>query len=897
MALPAIAGYTNPWAVAAITMAGSLVDNYLLMPTLFPQDAPQDAAAGDVRIQGVQEGHPRTFCLGPENRVPGTVVWAKENLTLKTDIVGGKGGPGQSQTISRFFTNVVWAGCSAPDGGIVEFTEVILDGKGLFNAETTLSFTGHEIGVGQMGWFNPAPYAFNFTLTWVEDTPGSMGDQFNQIEAGKSITVSGMPDTVMNDTYTVTYVGELGGTFPDLGRRYFVTNYGDSNPLGVGYPAADGSSFTGGTALSPALFEQISPPFATTAAEAIEFNLGTDVQPPWSVVEEQEGFGNTPAFRRTATCMMRDLALYDYGNRIPNAEFIIKAHEEITVADAIRALVNKFVVNPPSMDTTGVSDDQLVRGYSVRGRQSIGQMLQPLLLFYDIVVAEIDGRLVFRDRDNLPEWDLHARFLGAHEPGQEDYVRNVSIVEEAEIRQPGRVEVSFRDPEVRYVQGSTGERRPGYPSDQVVQVSLDTLVVTEQEARDLARRLLWSVPDNAREMTISLPPSQQHVTPASVLSFTARGKTWKMLVKSVDRGAENYALIVKGIAYNPGVYGIPSSPTEQGGAATGSGGTIYTPPPTQLEVFETAPLFVGHEDTPRFYYAIASLHYEGEWRSAALFEDGDPLDGTFASIDSGLPEATMGTCSTTLGDGTPMIFNPDATVDVILTNGSAESVSLEELYSGQNRALIGDEVVGFLTAELIANATYRLTGMLRGLRNTAVEIGSHGASERFIVIDTSVEDTTVSAGTNGLSYEYKGVSSGADVDDFTAVAHTRTLKNLQHFEPCDVQGKQIGGSDMEITWNRRARAFHDLWAVSDPPLGAPSEGYDVEIYAGTPANPDAVSPARTVQVANPDYTYTEADQITDGNTTNPFTVRVRQIGDGTTSLTSEWSDDDLPTLP
>jgi hypothetical protein len=78
-----------------------------------------------------------------------------------------------------------------------------------------------------------------------------------------------------------------------------------------------------------------------------------------------------------------------------------------------------------------------------------------------------------------------------------------------------------------------------------------------------------------------------------------------------------------------------------------------------------------------------------------------------------------------------------------------------------------------------------------------------------------------------------------------------------------------------ISWVRRARVGGDSWGAGEPPLGAPSEGYLVEILDG------GGTVLRTATSSTPHYTYSAPDQIADfGAPPGSLRVRVAQLGEG-----------------
>lgn len=95
---------------------------------------------------------------------------------------------------------------------------------------------------------------------------------------------------------------------------------------------------------------------------------------------------------------------------------------------------------------------------------------------------------------------------------------------------------------------------------------------------------------------------------------------------------------------------------------------------------------------------------------------------------------------------------------------------------------------------------------------------------------------------------------------------------MRPWAPAHLRAKRVGGGDVDISWVRCARAG-DTWGPGDPPLGAPSESYLLEILDGSTLK-------RSVTVLSPSYRYESADQIADfGSPPMSLRLRVAQLGE------------------
>jgi hypothetical protein len=105
---------------------------------------------------------------------------------------------------------------------------------------------------------------------------------------------------------------------------------------------------------------------------------------------------------------------------------------------------------------------------------------------------------------------------------------------------------------------------------------------------------------------------------------------------------------------------------------------------------------------------------------------------------------------------------------------------------------------------------------------------------------------------------------------------------VRPWPPAHLRAERVASGDIAVTWVRCARLAGDAWGPGEPPVGAPAEGYLVQILDGGEV-------VRAVEVAIPSFAYLEADQIEDlGAPPALLRIRVAQLGEsGAPGLNSE----------
>ena len=194
---------------------------------------------------------------------------------------------------------------------------------------------------------------------------------------------------------------------------------------------------------------------------------------------------------------------------------------------------------------------------------------------------------------------------------------------------------------------------------------------------------------------------------------------------------------------------------------------------------------------------------------------------------------------------------------VLSRTGTLLSSPALDVLNGANAGLLGNEIIQWQAAELIAPKTYRLSKLLRGRRGTEAAVGTHALNERFVVLSSgTVQRIPDGLDLIGAVRSYKAVSAGRDITSATAANFSNTAKGLKPLSPVHLKGSRNGAGDLTLTWKRRTRIGGGWRDNAEVPLGETSEAYEVDILNGAAV-------VRTVTAANPTVTYTAAQQKAD----------------------------------
>lgn len=611
---------------------------------------------------------------------------------------------------------------------------------------------------------------------------------------------------------------------------------------------------------------------------SVRIYRGTDDQLPDPLIESFQGVGNTPAYRGEYYVVFENLALRDFG-RPPNFEFLVVERVGRTVGQAIGAILEGTgKISKDQYDVSQVTD--ILGGYSWKGPQAASQLLQPLMLAYDLVAQDRDGVLTFMHRADIVEKAIESTDLGAYGSGGTPR-EPVDITDAQDNAMPSILRVKYSDPSKDYLSGDQPGRRNEFSVESPVVVELP-LTLNAAQARAIAERLLWVEHASRSRLSISLPPSSLGIREADLLSFTAYGHPYKMLVSKVDRGV-NGLLEVEGTeedqealtqpAISDVQMGFPGQNPNTGALDDGFNNEI--PPASELDfhILDFAPLRATDVQVPGIYFALALTEPTAGFPGGVVYESTNG-GNTYSELQDVPVEVTMGWAKTKLATALPYRWDRGNKVQVYMEEGTLSSVTEEEVLSGRNYALLGKECIGFANAVLIGPRIYELSMLLRGCRNTENRIAEHATGERFIHLNSAgILFEPVTPAAIGQTRKFKAVTSGGIISEFPAVDHKILAGSIRTFAPTRIRGTRDGSNNLTATWVWRSRAITKIFGPEAAPLLEPSEEYLVEFFNAT-----LTALTRRVTVFTNSILYTAAQQTTDGLTPgNPVTFNLFHV--------------------
>jgi len=534
--------------------------------------------------------------------------------------------------------------------------------------------------------------------------------------------------------------------------------------------------------------------------------------------------------------------------------------DQAALSDVLEDICLKAGLKQTDILTNEVS--QSLRGYVVTNRMAAREALEPLLGSFFVDAVETDGVLRFVPRGGASIASVSYDDLGAVEGSNRDEPIRVTETRKQDVELPQRIDLTHSDPE-RDFQNNTqhAARITGIAptlNKESIQLAMN---LTATEAAQIADKTLRNAWIERNSYTFDLPPKWLRLDPADVIAVALQDATLKLRLNQVDFGGNNI-VACKAVAEDEISY------TSN---ATGTGVAIPSIPigiavPAALFLMDL-PMLRVEDDTLGLYYAFGLR----DASSASLYRSPDELAWSIIGIGTNGP--AFGWAANTLGDTPrPWTWDEDNKVQIALSHGSLDSKTALEVLNWGNAALLGDEIIQWRNATLLAAGYYELSGLLRGRRGTESATGTHKIGERFVVLASEGLYRTPLPSTEicKTSY-YKAVVAGGNWDDAPDTPYAFNAGSLRCFSPVRIKGTRNVSGDLTITWVRRPRWYGEWLDNVDVPLFEDSEAYQVDILNGTQV-------VRTLTAVSPTVDYTAAQQTADfGSVQGSVSVAVYQL--------------------
>jgi len=592
--------------------------------------------------------------------------------------------------------------------------------------------------------------------------------------------------------------------------------------------------------------------------------LGTETQEPDPFIEGIETSFPVPAYRGLAYIVIQHMDVTDFGNRIPNFTF-----EIVRKVNYLDGIVKEVSAGAGLNTQLGAADMEAsdlagipIDGFCVSSEKSYRDRIEQLMMVYNFGAAETNGKLIFNRKESYSRFPVPADFLGAKEGNSgEESIYRIERKHDREL--PKLVNVSYLSLDKDYQTGLQAAIRPNSISENTEKIDLD-FVITDARAKELAEQKLYEAWIRRSTVAASLGPWWAFLAPGDILDMDLSGRRRLVQLTKTTLGVPGVIKVegtdVGGNTFRRTMRTVDSEISP----------SVPMPPSAiTVEILDIPRLPIDNTSDSVLYVAATGNPFYG----ANVYETKDA--GASWNLKTQVTgRSTMGTTTTLLAAGPTEVWDEGNTVTVVLASGSLESRPEADVLNGYNAAVIGNEIVQFRLAILLAANTYMLSGLLRGRLGTEDQVDKHSIGERFVLLKSA----TIAALPASMSewYSPRIYKIGPAIKPVTDATYTEMCfsnsgRLYQPWSVCNVSGSRDAESNLTITWIRRDRNGGAWLDNADIPMSENIERYEIDIMYGPMVK-------RTLTSATQTVTYLAAEQVTDfGANQSSITVRIYQL--------------------
>lgn len=525
---------------------------------------------------------------------------------------------------------------------------------------------------------------------------------------------------------------------------------------------------------------------------------GGEDQAPDPLIAAREGIGLAPAHRGIAYAVFENLALADFGNRIPSLTFEVEA-------DAAPVPVGALLAAATSGTVADGGATLALAGYAAHG--DAGGLVEQLAEATGAGLGVAGGALRLAGPGAVTATLADAGYAAGLRGGAAGERR----IDGAD-RRPERVVVAHYDPARDWQTGSQSAGRAG-GGGRERRLELPA-ALSAGDAKALAADMLARGEAKRVRRIVSPGWAALAVRPGDTVRLADEAGAWRVRGWTLEAMVPVLELTPVAAATVP----LPAAPGRiVGGEDRAAGATV-------LAVFEVPGWPDAALERPRLLMAAAGT--EPGWRRATLLTSGDggaswtPAGGTAAP-------AVIGAVTVPAGAGDPALVDRHGSIEIELLHEAMvlEGATAERVDAGANLALVGDELVQFEEAESLGGGRWRLSGLWRGRRATPAVAGAAG--DRFVLIEAAaLAPVELDPAMRGGTVRMLASGPGDAVPAEAGVA----VRGAALVPPAPVRLRAVReGAGVRLAWTRRSRLGWRWLDGGDAALGEEREAYRVTI--------------------------------------------------------------------
>lgn len=529
----------------------------------------------------------------------------------------------------------------------------------------------------------------------------------------------------------------------------------------------------------------------------------------------------------------------------------------VYLKDVVEAVLEDSGLTSDDYDCTALASIE-IDGFVKNNVGSARALLAPLqqAFFFDIIQS--DGKIKMVTRGGSSIVTIPYDDIGAVEKlDSEDPPVAIGFTRMQDRELPKEISLNYLAENRNYDIAVQRTVNTVTDSDNEMTVTLP-IVMSDNRAKLVSEAILRAVWVGRDKYKFSLPWTYLYLEPGDLITITdADGETILVRIVTMNFGLP-YTIEIEACADEPSIY---SSTTAGISSATDEIPSIARQYYSESLLFDTHLLNDEPGVTYGFYAAAAPRSGEviPSWAGCIMYRS--PNAQTWDELDTfgnSRGVTVFGIAESALADvENPYVWDRTNTVTVFVKNGDLTGLPEADVLNRENVAILGSEIIAFSGVTDNGDGSYTLDTLLRGLRGTDVNTGSHSAGEIFFLLDNAnikrIEDILANKDT---TFYYTSITNNTLEYSFDSTAFTNTALGMKPYSVAHLSAYPNSSNEIVIDWVRRGRTNNEWANGIDVPLGESSELYDIEYYV------EGVLEATTSNDTTEGYTLSSADRVT-----------------------------------
>lgn len=556
-----------------------------------------------------------------------------------------------------------------------------------------------------------------------------------------------------------------------------------------------------------------------------------------------------PAFRGLAYVVFDNLQLADFGNRIPALTF------EIIADDGTIRLTQ--MLSDPYIGCKDDSFDELT-GFTHDGG-SDADLLATFGDFYPLAFDASGGDLDIRLGRPSPD----SRIIDLPPPVASkdgDFAKRTGRRRNRRLDDAaGVVGLRYYDLERDYQPGL--QRSRGKAGKGRMETIEFPACLTADRARVLANRFASRRECSRETMSYRIATVDRELVCGSLVRPAGERGVWQVVGWEWRSGGVDLELEAIDIVSLSGLI-APADPGLILGAEDALVGQSL------IHAFELPWDGTGSSSERKVFAALSSA--SAGWKGAALYVD-KGAGQLWPAGTANRSRVILGTVLDALAPASPHLFDRQSEIVIELVDDAfaLDQSDMAGLAQGNNRALIGGEIVQFGSAVAMGSGRWRISSFLRGLGGTESASSRHSPGEAFVLLNDALTLLDIAAIEAAASDRIFAFGNGDTAPITARIVNPGIF--MRPLAPVKPRAEIMADGSRRISWVRRSRGAWQWRDEVEAPLPEIEERYDIRARAtsGEWLSWSTKSPSITIDPAN--WSRIEGAEATSA-------LEIRQIG-------------------